>query len=160
MPAALFLDTCALLKRYVHEDGSEKLHALVGPAEFRGRLFVCEHVEGEVLSALNRKLREVKLTRRGLRNARSEFYTHYPAIFGVVPLTEQLRQAGIDLLLKHPAHRFTHPDALHLAAALYVAGALPDPDLVLVSSDRALRNVAKRYHLQVFDPERDDLARL
>jgi hypothetical protein len=57
--ARLFLDACALAKRYLRETGSATMHAIVGAPEFRGCLFVAEHIEGETLSRLNRNFRRI-----------------------------------------------------------------------------------------------------
>lgn len=160
MPPRLFLDACALAKRYLTETGSDTMQAIVGAAEFRGRLFVAEQIEGEVLSTLNNNLRRGVLRPHGLRDARREFYTHYPAIFAVVPPLDVITSDALAILQRYPSSRIHYPDALHLAAARYVAEWLPAPDLMLVSSDGPMLHVAGRLLIPTFNPETDPLSKL
>ena len=157
MAANLFLDTCALFKRYVAERGSDTMRAIVGTAEFRGRLFVCERIHGEILSSFGNAFRKRRLDKKAYRTACREFYSHYPSIFGVVEDNESIREDSIQILSKYYRIGITHPDATHLAAQTYLARALPDPNLTLVTSDGGLKAVARRRRVPIFDPETDRL---
>ena len=132
------------------------MHSIVGVPEFRGRLFVADHIEGELLSVLNKNFRRGILGKRGLGEAREEFYTHYPSIFAVVPPRPEIAEDALHILNRYAQHDITHPDALHLAAARYVAATLPAPDLVLVTSDGPLLAVANRVRV-LLNPEKDSL---
>lgn len=158
--ARLFLDACALAKRYLREPGSDTMHAIVGAPEFRGRLFVAEHIEGEMLSLLNANFRRGLLSARALRVARGEFYTHFPTIFAVVPARPEIAENARNILNLHARHAVTHPDALHLAAAKYVAINLPAADLLLATSDGPMKAIAKRLRIPLFDPETDSIESL
>ena len=136
------------------------MHAIVGVPEFRGRLFVAEHIQGETYSALNKNFRRKLLSKRGLRAARAEFSEHFPSIFAVVSPGQQIVDAALVLLNRYVQHDIFYPDALHLASAQFVAANLPAPDLVLVTSDGPLLAVARRLRVPTFNPEKDPIGLL
>lgn len=160
-PPRVFLDTCVLIKRYVKERGSETSTALLARPDLRGELFVSRHIEGEVVSALNRMLRKKRLKWREYQGAMQTFAAHYPAMFSVVPPHDEIMVDAVSLLHAYRKSDIGAPDAHHLAAARYVKKTLMlGEEMFIASADRPLVHVAKKLGFPVFNVESDDLGKL
>ena len=107
----LFLDSSAFAKRFVEEPGSRQVEALCAQADELGLCILCVP---EIISALNRRLREKCLTPQDYSRAKQRLAQDVRDAT-VVNLTPEVIQTGISLLEAHPL-RFL--DALHIACAM------------------------------------------
>lgn len=106
-----FLDTSALVKRYIKEEGTDDLLALWDRAE---HVAVSRLAYAETVAAFRRKQREEPRNSGAIDLALSRFQREWVALV-VVELSERLRST-IDRLLK--AHALRGADAVHLSSAL------------------------------------------
>ena len=107
----LYLDTSALLKRYVAEPESEDVIAKMDEATAITTALI---TRTEVAAALGRAWRDARLDSEGARRAEQEFLEDW-ADFGRVPVTEGLAAHAGQLAWDHRLRGF---DAVQLAAAL------------------------------------------
>ena len=109
----LYLDTSALIKRYVDEDGSGRVNEL-----WDGATGIATSVVAfaEMIAALNRKLREGVLSSREYSRTAASFKSDYRSII-LVPVSAGLNERIETLARKHALRGF---DAIHLASALVI----------------------------------------
>jgi len=143
-----FLDSSALVKRFIREEGTARVLELV-----RGvpGLRVSRLALVEVTSTLVRRARggdlEADVLDGLLRGLENEFRSR----FDVQPLSEATFMRGADLVRSHALRA---ADAIQLASALECAAALSNrSDLTLVSSDHELNAAAEQEGLTVLDPQ-------
>lgn len=111
----LYLDTSALIKRYVDEDGSGRVNEL-----WDGAAGIATSVVAfaEMIAALNRKLREGVLSAREYSRTATSFKGDYRRII-LVPISVGFDERIETLARKHALRGF---DAIHLASALVIRG--------------------------------------
>jgi predicted nucleic acid-binding protein len=139
-----YLDTSALVKRYIEEPGASQVSALFrrGP-----RLAVSRLAEVEACAALARRVRDrtipaaLHLKLRAMLAEDLEFIR-------VVEVTERIAGSACDLCAKHPLRAY---DAIHLSTALYLRDRI-DPDVCFVCSDRTLARIAHEIGLDRLVP--------
>lgn len=134
----IFLDTSALAKRYVAEQGSEKLSALCQQANSLVVSVICLP---ELISTLSRLVREKKLTKAQYRKLKRDAMADL-ADADVCQLTSGVLVTVVSLLESHPLRAM---DALHVACALAAA---PDK---FVSADHRQLSAARKAGLKVVD---------
>jgi len=138
----LYLDSSALVKRYVFEVGTEGVLAEVAAAEMAGSSLV---TFAEVNASLARMAGAGNLDAGEAEQARAAFRSHW-ADFARVPLTEALARHAADLAWRH---RLRGYDAVQLAAALSWQGSLGFP-VVMATFDRELWRASKDSGLTVW----------
>jgi predicted nucleic acid-binding protein len=106
----LFLDSSAFAKRFVEEAGSEEVELLCSQATELCLSVICVP---EIISALNRRLREKSLTRRGYAQAKQRLAEDVRDAV-VVNLTPEVVRTSIDILEATPARTM---DAIQIACA-------------------------------------------
>ncbi len=126
-----YLDTSALIKRFVAERGSPLVRSIVthGPVATAKIAYV------EVYAGLKRKNREGHLSRRQYDLICQRFEHDWRAYIRVELLDEVLLIAR-DLIGRHPLKGF---DAIHLASALSLRGALEEEITFAAADERLLR---------------------
>lgn len=107
----LFLDSSAFAKRFVEESGSAQVEALCAHADELGLCVLCVP---EIISALNRRLREKSLAPQEYSRAKLRLSQDVRDA-AIVNLTPEVIQSGIALLENHPLRTM---DALHIACAM------------------------------------------
>jgi hypothetical protein len=132
----VFFDTSAFVKRYIEEPGSDQVVAICSQAE---RLVLCVICLPELISTLNRLVREGKLPAADYRQMRDLIFKEIEDV-EIGYLTPEVVAQTIRCLESHVLRAM---DALHLGCALAVA-----PDL-FVSSDRRQLEAAEREGLKV-----------
>lgn len=127
----LFLDSSAFAKRFVDEPGSQKVERLCLQADELGLSVICVP---EIVSALNRRLREGHLTRQEYAHAkRCMAFDVRDA--DIVNLTPDVVQLSIGVLERHPLRAM---DAIHVACALaWEADLFASSDLRQVTAAKA-----------------------
>lgn len=141
----IFIDSSALVKRYIIEHGREKVNSLIEDASL---VTVSRLAYPEVLSALVRRRATLKLTDEefvtllcGFRNDWEQL-----TVFDMDDETMQYVDSAIE------NHRLRGADGIHLSTALRIRKAL-SPDLVFVASDRELLAAARKERFKVINPQ-------
>lgn len=159
----LFLDACALAKRYLQEGRStQTMKEITGRPSRWGGLFVSSFIEIEVVSAICKSARNypphgrraalaaipsvVAGFRRELRLSRA---------FTIIGADDAVFGSAMDLMIRLNAREFGAGDAIHLATA--VAASDPASPLVFVTADAELGRAAKDAGLEVFDPNYENV---
>ncbi len=106
----IYLDTSALIKRYIWESGSEQVRQL-----FREKAVVATSkiAYPEVYAALTRRMRESHLTPARYRHVCQLFEREWPAYL-IIEVHDEVLHLSRNLIKKYPLRGF---DALHLASA-------------------------------------------
>jgi predicted nucleic acid-binding protein len=146
-----FLDSSALIKRYVAEQGTAWVRAIAQPSA-GNTIVVAPVTQVEVFSGVSRRKREGVVAVRTAQAIRLLLNRHIQREYMVVELTPPLIQRAQDLLDAHPLRAY---DAIQLASALIansrLAAARLTP-LVFVSADTRLLTAATAEGLAFDDP--------
>jgi uncharacterized protein len=111
-----FLDSSALLKRYVPEVGTAWVQAIVDPQN-QNPLFVAHIAWVEVCSAVARRQREGSVSDVHANQILMAFRTHWDAQYFTATIDETIVELAGKLVKKHPLRAY---DAVQLAAALSI----------------------------------------
>jgi predicted nucleic acid-binding protein len=155
----IFLDACALAKRYIQEgESSRRMRQITGRFDRWGGLVVSSLIEPEVISAFGKYA-------RAQAPHQTHFFSRHPRVvdtlrrdlsdvaFTIVPVTDDEVEAAADLLRAHPEYSIGAADAIHLATALAVLAERPrEKPLVFVTADNGLAAAAREEGLTVFNP--------
>jgi predicted nucleic acid-binding protein len=138
----LYLDTSAMLKLYVVEDGAKRLRAAAGEAKL-----VCTHLiaYAEMRSAFAKALRMGRISAAGLKQHRREL-DHDWLSLSVLSADERLVRRAGDLIDRFPLRAF---DAVHLAAAESLHIAQQRDWLRFASFDMPLNRAAEELGLRL-----------
>lgn len=149
--AAYFIDSSALVKRYVQEDGTSYVRALTH--QRAGNLiYIVSITPVEITSAIIRSRNEKRITPAQTSARLYRFRQHLAGRYIPIEITPALTALAMKVVQTHGLRAY---DAVQLAAALEVnrrwveAGHQP---VTLVSSDQALNDAAPIEGLTVEDP--------
>jgi predicted nucleic acid-binding protein len=151
MVSIYFLDSSALVKRYVTETGSAWIRALTDPGT-HNPLIIARITWVEVLSALARRQREGSLTSDDVAQAVQAFRYDINMQYQVSELDPALAEAAGELVTQHPLRAY---DAVQLASALRVQSDLDRtkaPALIFLTADDRLVAVAQAEDLLTDNP--------
>jgi predicted nucleic acid-binding protein len=147
----VYVDTSALVKRYVGEVGTRWVRlALARPV--RQRIYTALLAHTEVLSALQRKIREGTLAVAEAQRLAWRVQHHCARRYRLVAITPARVTQANALVQAYPLRAY---DALHLACALAVRDALQVyglPAPVFVTADAALLAAARAEGFTVDNP--------
>ncbi len=149
--AAYFLDSSALVKRYVLEAGTPWIRNLCDPAA-RHTLYIARITGAEVIAALSRRVRMGSLTPSAAQSAITEFRTDFASGYLISEMTTALIASAMDLAQGKGLRGY---DAVQLAAALDVhteRNGYSLPPLTLVSADTDLNQAVTSEGLTVENP--------
>jgi predicted nucleic acid-binding protein len=140
-----YLDTSALIKRFVAERGSGLVDALVldGPPVATAKI-----AYAEVHSGLARKRREGHLREAGYLSACRLFEAEWRTCVQV-ELTDEVLRVARDVIRRRALRGF---DAIHVASALELKKRLNET-MTLAASDRSLLRAARSEGLAPLDVE-------
>ncbi|MEP6515883.1 type II toxin-antitoxin system VapC family toxin [Microcoleus vaginatus] len=151
MVNAYFLDTSALVKRYVREIGSDWILSITDPAT-DNHLAISQITWVEVHSAFARRLRDGSLSAERfdliVQKVREDFENEYR----VIDVDRTLIETAGALVMQNPLRAY---DAVQLASALRVQSSLvsvPDTQVVFVSADNRLLDIAQSAGLAIDNP--------
>jgi len=146
--AVYFIDSSALVKRYVEEAGSTWVSALLDPGA-GNHIYVASLSGVEILSALVRRGRG--LPAPGLSLAVLRFRAEWTSLCRVVDVTATMLEDAMRLAERHSLRS---ADAIQLSALLSVCrkGLLSPASLTLISSDTELNAAATKEGFGVEDP--------
>ena len=134
----VFLDTSAFAKRYVAEQGSDKVLAMCQQADSLVVGVICLP---ELVSTLSRLVREKKLTKAAYLSLKGDVMADLADV-DVCQITPEVLASVITLLELNPLRAM---DALHVACALACK-----PDL-FVSADHRQLSAARKAGLKIVD---------
>jgi len=134
----VFLDTSAFAKRYVAEQGSDKVTELCQQAD---NLVVSVIYLPELISTLSRLLREKKLSKADYRKLKEDAMADLADI-ETSQITPEVLVSVVSLL---ESNQLRAMDALHVACALAVG-----PD-IFVSADHRQLAAAQKVGLRIVD---------
>ena len=144
-----YLDTSALLKRYVHEVGSSWIRSRMTTA---ASLISSQLLIVEAISAFNRRAREGVLSQAEYRRLRDIFREDCRTAYQIVPLVDPIVDLACVLLEHYPLRAY---DAVHLATAVTVQWSLQRrrlSPLIFLSADDRLNRAAQAEGLAVDNP--------
>jgi predicted nucleic acid-binding protein len=144
--ADYFLDTSAVVKRYVQETGTTWIRTLAAPAT-GNFIYLARITEVEVTSALARRRGQPGLSVAQAVGALGLFRQDFAQDYRIAEITVSLLRRAALLADTHTLRGY---DAVQLAAALEVR--LQVPALILVSADGDLNTAAAAEGLPVEDP--------
>jgi uncharacterized protein len=148
---AYYCASSALVKRYAHETGTQWVRSLTNPQA--GHDIFIAHITGiEVVAAMARKIRLREIAEPDATTAIRMFKSHFTTQYQIVLMTTVLVDRAMELVEKH---RLRGYDATQLASALVVHAELAASrvsELVFISADAALNDVAHAEHLSVQNP--------
>ena len=140
-----YLDTSALIKRFVAEKGSPLVQTLVTR---KGPIATAKIAYAEVYAGLTRKLREGHLSDAQYALACRQFEADWQAYIRVELHDDTLCLAR-DLIQRHPLRGF---DAIHLASAISLKNALGE-DITFAAADERLLRAAEAEDLKILHVE-------
>jgi len=146
-----FLDSSALVKRYVAEKGSVWFHPL-SPLPSQITLVVSRITWVEVCSSLARLARENRLSPADLAAVLDSFQRDWDNQYQVIELDDSLARSAADLLFRHSLRAF---DAIQLASCLRLkraAAALASDAVTFVASDDRLIAAAVAEQVVIVNP--------
>ncbi len=131
----VFLDTSAFAKRYVAEQGSDKVMALCQKADSLVVSVICLL---ELISTLSRLVREKKLAKADYQKLKGDAMADLADV-DICHITSEILVSVVSLLESYPLRAM---DALHVACALIVK-----PD-IFVSADHRQLSAARKAGLK------------
>lgn len=143
----IYLDTSALVKKYVIEAGTDKVRDLL---RIESRIITSMLAYAEVCAAFSRKRREGNIEEKHYRRIWKSFLSDWET-FTIVEIREELFPHIRRLTEDYPLRG---ADAIHLASAIWVGEAINHP-LTFIAADNHLITTAKKEGLQVINPEGD-----
>jgi predicted nucleic acid-binding protein len=146
-----YLDTSALIKRFVSEKGSPVILALIKRNE---PIATAKIAYAEIYAGLTRKLRESGLSNAQYALACRQFESDWNAYLRI-ELQDTILLRARDLIKRHPLRGF---DAVHLASALNLKDILGE-EMTFVAADERLLRAAKAERLAILNPETAQAAR-
>lgn len=148
-----FLDTSAVVKRYVEEAGSEWIRQLFA-TEPKAREIVSRITWVEILSALSRLYRENRLETSIYRKSIQALYQHFRLEYQITEVDLTVVELAGQLVQRHPLRAY---DAVQLASALRVQRTYSHAKSArfhFVSADTRLCEVATSEGLMVINPQK------
>ncbi len=151
MSEAYFLDSSALVNRYVQEDGTPWVRRVTRRTS-DNRVYLARITPVEVTAAVARRRKGRTLTPKKASSILYRFRQHLAGRYTLIDLTPALFDAAMQLANTHALRAY---DAVQLAAALKIrreresAGLAPP---TLISADQALNDAAIAEGLTVDDP--------
>lgn len=146
----IYLDTSALIKRFVEEKGSALVQSMVQSGE---AVATAKIAYAEVFAGLTRKMREGNLAEVQYDLACRQFETDWHAYIRV-ELNDDLLFLARDLIRRHGLRGF---DAVHLASALVLTGAI-DEEVSFAAADRRLLRAAAAEGLRAVNVETQQIS--
>ncbi|MEX0806003.1 MAG: type II toxin-antitoxin system VapC family toxin [Candidatus Binatia bacterium] len=141
----IYLDTSALIKRFVNEKGSALAESLV---QGKGAIATAKIAYAEIFACLTRKLREGNVSKTQYALACRQFERDWHAYLRV-ELGDDILLLARDLIQRHPLRGY---DAVHLASALRLKIALGE-EITFAAADERLLKAAEAEKLQFLNVE-------
>jgi hypothetical protein len=151
MVEVYFLDTSALVKKYMTETGSTWVETLTDAGSVN-KIILARVTWVETLSAFTRLHRENRINLNVLTQIINVFKSDWERQFQIVEVEKSDYEKAGELLKKHPLRAY---DSIQLACALKIYSAFTRiaPQLfTFVSADDRLINAAQAEEMQIENP--------
>lgn len=134
-----FLDSSAIVKRYVPEIGSAWIQSITDP-DVGHSIAIAQITWVEVQSAFARRQREGTLSTDELDELVEDFREDFHNQYQIIDVDQQLLETAGQLVLQSPLRAY---DSVQLASALPLQSQLtPDIQYSFISADDRLLNIA------------------
>ena len=140
----IYLDSSALVKRYLRETGSDAVQSIVRAER---TIATSKLTYPEMLSALMRKHRAGEVEQNSLRTVIDKFESDWYHFF-VIEFHDELLPTVRTLLRKYP---LKGTDTVHLSSALWLGRAAGE-NVTFVASDLNLLKAAEAENLDIINP--------
>lgn len=151
MVTAYFLDSSALLKRYIPETGTNWIQSLT--AESADNLLIVAQITWvEIMSAFARRQREGSLSANEASQIKQVFRYHFNTQYRKVELLPTVTEIAGQLVNRHPLRAY---DAVQLASALCILPEISQLDtatFTFLTADNRLIAVAQAENLKSDNP--------
>jgi predicted nucleic acid-binding protein len=144
---AYFLDSSAILKRYLAEQGSHYVSTL--PPDPNSLLYIVQIAGVEVVSAIARQRAGKIISKDKAHAAIVQFRTDFARRYIVLKHSDRLIERAMQLAETHALRAY---DSVQLAAALSLVGRVAGLAVTFVCADKQLNVVAQQEGLLVSDP--------
>ena len=145
--ASVYLDTSALIKLYIEEEGTERVVGATG--DFDGvQIIILDITPLEARSAVRRRQREGDISGADADRILNQIEDDGSSLFVVQPSTSAVIEEAARLIDRHPLRTY---DALQLAGCLVTRDNVPGP-LTFVCADVRLCEAAGQEGLTVLNP--------
>jgi uncharacterized protein len=141
----IYLDTSALIKRFVNEKGAPVVQSIV---QRKGTIATAKIAYAEIFAGLTRKFREGNLPKAQYALACRQFERDWQAYIRV-ELEDDLLLLARDLIQRHPLRGF---DAVNLASALTLKISLGE-QITFAAADGRLLKIAEAEELERLNVE-------
>ena len=131
----IYLDTSALIKRFVNEKGSPLVQSIV---QRKGTIATAKIAYAEIFAGLTRKAREGNLSKAQYALACRQFESDWQAYLRV-ELEDNILLLARDLVQRRPLRGY---DAVHLASAISLKIALGEEIAFAAADGRLLKAAA------------------
>lgn len=146
--ALYYLETSALVKLYVYEDGTERLLSLT--ADDAGHRFaILSLAQVEFRAAIRRRQRAREVSATEADELIGSFRRHTEGRFLVQPFTDSVLDVALALVDSYALKGY---DAVQLAGYLVLRSVSGAEEPVFVCSDKALLSAARNESGRTFDP--------
>jgi predicted nucleic acid-binding protein len=143
----IYLDTSALVKKYVMETGTDRVRALI--KDEKG-IITSKLTYAEICASFARKYREGGIEKRYYQKALMSFMNDWESLILV-----EVREELFPLIRKlTEAYPLRGADAIHLSSAIWI-GEMIGEKLTFVASDTNLLNTAIREGLKMINPDEE-----
>lgn len=140
----IYLDSSALVKRYVQEEGTDFVKSILAVNEL---ITTSKLTYPKILSALMRKVRAGEIERKTFNGIVDVFDKDWDHVL-VLDFHNDLLQIVKMLIEKHPLKA---ADAIHLSSALWLRHS-SNADVTFIASDSNLLKAARAEKLEVMNP--------
>ena len=145
--ASIYLDTSALLKLYIEEEGTSRVTQVTADAD-RQDIVILDIARVEFRSGIRRRERESDLTGAEANRVLNQLELDVSSRLLVQPSSSAVLEEATRLVDQHPLRAL---DALQLAGSLVFQRSAPRP-VTFVSADTQLCLAAEREHLATLNP--------
>ena len=151
--AIYFMDSSALVKRYISETGSLWISGLFDPT-LKNEVFVAAITSVEIVAAITRRAHGQSISATDAATVRNQFKDDLQTEYQVIEIKENIIVSGMTLA---ETHRLRGYDAIQLAAgcavnSLCIASGLAS--MIFVSADNELNIAASNEGLDVENPNK------
>jgi predicted nucleic acid-binding protein len=151
--AVFFLDSSAVVKRYVRESGSGWVHSLFDPSE-NNDIWIARVTPVEMIAAMARRARVERMPISVVESAYTLFRQDLRRDFQILGVDQPLVEQAMGLAERHALRGY---DAMQLASACQVQSMTLAANLApitLISADTELNQAALAAGLLVEDPSK------
>jgi predicted nucleic acid-binding protein len=142
----IYFDSSALVKRYIEEEGSDKVNALLKEGSFA---VVSSLAYSEILAAITRRHKAGDIETCGLERIKKAFKADW-VFLTVVEMHKEIFQSIDEVITRHA---LKGASSIHLSTALWLKKTTKE-DVVFVASDLELLKAARAEKLEIYNPGR------